>query len=79
MREKLKNRKIENTFEKEKLLVACNFSFSYSVSKRLVLQIRKNQGLFGKGLLENLKRVVDSKNYIAIPNFYLAPKLLHWF
>ena len=27
-----------------------NFSFSHSVFKRLVLQIRKNQGLFGKGL-----------------------------
>ena len=26
-----------------------NFSFSYSVFKRLVLQTRKNQGLFGKG------------------------------
>ena len=28
-----------------------NFSFSHSVFKRLVLQTRKNQGLFGKGLL----------------------------
>ena len=27
-----------------------NFSFSHSVFKRLVLQTRKNQGLFGKGL-----------------------------
>ena len=27
-----------------------NFSFSRSVFKRLVLQTRKNQGLFGKGL-----------------------------
>ena len=27
-----------------------NFSFSYSVFKRLLLQTRKNQGLFGKGL-----------------------------
>ena len=26
-----------------------NFSFSYSNFKRLVLQTRKNQGLFGKG------------------------------
>ena len=32
-----------------------NFSFSHSVFKRLVLQTRKNQGLFGKGL-----RVVKS-------------------
>ena len=36
--------------EKEKLLVTRNFFFSYSVFKRLVLQTRKNQGLFGKGL-----------------------------
>ena len=36
--------------KKEKLLVTSNFSFSHSVFKRLVLQTRKNQGLFGKGL-----------------------------
>ena len=33
--------------KKEKLLV----SFSHSVFKRLVLQMRKNQGLFGEGLM----------------------------
>ena len=37
-------------WEIEKLLVTSNFSFSHSVFKRLVLQTRKNQGLFGKGL-----------------------------
>ena len=39
-------------WEKEKLRVMSNFSFSNSVFKRLVdlLQTRKNQGLFGKGL-----------------------------
>ena len=36
--------------EKDKLLVTSNFPFSNSVFKRLVLQTRKNQGLFGKGL-----------------------------
>ena len=36
--------------ENEKLLVTSNFSFSYTVFKRFVLQARKNQGLFGKGL-----------------------------
>ena len=36
--------------EKEKLLVTSNFSFPHSVFKRLVMQTRKNQGLFGKGL-----------------------------
>ena len=34
-------------WEKEKLLVMRNFSFSHSVFKRLVLQTRKIQGLFG--------------------------------
>ena len=37
-------------WEKEKLLVTSNFSFSHSVFKRLVQQTHKNQGLFGKGL-----------------------------
>ena len=34
-----------------KVFVMSNFSFSYSVFQRLVLQTRKNQGLFGKGLI----------------------------
>ena len=34
--------------EKEKLLVTSNFSFSYSVFQRLVLQTHQKQGLFGK-------------------------------
>ena len=37
-------------WEKEKLLVMSNFSFPNSVSKRLLLQTRKNQGLFVKEL-----------------------------
>ena len=37
-------------WEKEKLLVSSNFSFSHSVFRRLVLQTGKNKGLFGKGL-----------------------------
>ena len=37
-------------WEKEKLLVTSNFSFSHSVFKRLALQIRKNKDLFWKGL-----------------------------
>ena len=37
-------------WEKEKLLVTSNFSFSHSVFKRLVQQTCKSQGLFGKGL-----------------------------
>ena len=46
-------------WEKEKLLITSNFSLSYSVFKRLVLQTRKNQGLFGKGSKNtNLKLLV---------------------
>ena len=47
---------VENTgllktpWENEKLLVTSNFSFSHGVFKRPVLQTRKNQGVFGKGL-----------------------------
>ena len=37
-------------WEKEKLIVTSNFSFSHIVFKRLQLQTSKNQGLFGKGL-----------------------------
>ena len=36
--------------EKLKLLVTANFFFSHSAFKRLVLQTRENQGLFGKRL-----------------------------
>ena len=39
-------------WEKEKMLITSKFSFSHSVFKRPVLQTRKNQGLFGKGLIE---------------------------
>ena len=40
----------ETLWEKEKLLVTSNFSFSRSVFKRIGLQTRKNQGLFEKWL-----------------------------
>ena len=43
--------------EKEKLLITSNFSFSHSVFKRLVLQTRKNQELFGKKLILNVLAV----------------------
>ena len=35
----------------EKLLITSNFSFSHSVFKKPVQQTRKNQALFGKGLI----------------------------
>ena len=41
---------IRTHWEKEKLLVTSNFSFSISVFKKLVLQTHKNHGLFGNGL-----------------------------
>ena len=50
MAETFPNR-LKTLWEKEKLLVMSNFSFSHSVFKRLVLQTLKNQGLFGKGLM----------------------------
>ena len=37
-------------WEKEKLLIMSNFSFSHCVFNGLVLMTRKNKGLFGKGL-----------------------------
>ena len=46
---------LSTLWEKEKLLVTSNFSFSHSVFKRIKLQTRKNQGLFGKGLMVNKK------------------------
>ena len=61
-------------WEKEKLLAMSNFSFSRSVFKRLVLQTRKNQGLFGKGLtasrllFANALNLVQSKNFCGVVN-----------
>ena len=37
--------------KKEKLLITSNFSFTYSVFKRLVLETFKNHGLLGKELM----------------------------
>ena len=44
-REKLENRQ-KTMWEKEKLLIMSNFSFSHSVSKRLLLQTCENKSLF---------------------------------
>ena len=51
--------------KKEKLLVTSNFSFSHSVFKRLVLQTCKNQGLFGKGLIEQKTLWVKEKMWVS--------------
>ena len=44
-------------WEKEKLLVMSNFSFSHSVFKILALQTCINQGLFGKVIVGQAHRV----------------------
>ena len=43
-------RKFSKQVEKEELLITSNFSISLSGFKILVLQTRKNKGLFGKDL-----------------------------
>ena len=40
----------QTLWEKEKLLVTSNFSFSHCVFKRLVKRTLTNKGLFGKGI-----------------------------
>ena len=42
-------------WEKKKLLIMSNSFFFHSVFKSLVLQTRKNQGLFGKGVKSHRK------------------------
>ena len=46
------SKKLENT-------VTSNFSFSFSGFKRLILQTRENQGLFGKGLNTVKRSIAD--------------------
>ena len=41
---------LKTLWEKEKLLITSNFPFSHNDFKRLVLQTRKNKGLFAKEL-----------------------------
>ena len=70
---------LKTQWEKEKLLVTSNFSFSHSVFKRHIPQTRKNQGLFGKGLKLNrvelnCRRV---QNSFKFDNNELGPVLLN--
>ena len=53
-------------WEKEILLVTSNFSFSYSVLKKYVLQTCKNQGLFGKGLIDLAHSCTKSNGGICL-------------
>ena len=63
--------------EKEKLLVTSNFSYSHSVFKRLVLKTGKNQGLFGKGLIDVDYHLYACKTYKGmIAPFNLKKKLI---
>ena len=72
-------------WEKEKLLVTSNFSYSHCVFKRLVLQTGKNQGLFGKGLkghsssnqhifIKNKKLLTSKEESILFGQFFLERK-----
>ena len=72
------SKRIENTVEKEKLLVMSNFSFSHSVFERLVLHTRKTQGLFGNGLrciaVEKFVRkgeIACNKQFLLFSQFFL--------
>ena len=65
-------------WEKEKLLVTSNFSFSHCVFKRLVLQTCKNQGLFGKGLIfpYRTEQIQDQTDHFTQSDMslYCSPK-----
>ena len=59
-------KKKKKLWEKEKLLVTSNFSFSHSVFKRLVLQTLKNKGLFGKRLREGRSNTEVTKTFTDV-------------
>ena len=58
-------KRVENTMVKGEIARNEQFSFSHSVFKRLVLQARKNQGLFGKRLRGGLLRETIPSNMAA--------------
>ena len=64
-----KNGRKKTPWEKEKLLVMSNFSFSQSVFKILVLQTRKNKRLFGKGFEVDQKLPSHSSFCLLFPCF----------
>ena len=63
--------RLKARWEKEKLLVASNFSFSHSLFKRLVLQTRKKKGLFWKGLTR-AARDANGSSLVYIKNIYVS-------
>ena len=71
---------IENTVGKEKLFITSNFSCSYSVFKRFILQIHKIQGLFGKGLtlwllLDHMSNALFKRVLQILWKFYTKDKI----
>ena len=61
-------RRVENTVGKGKLLITSNFSFSYSVFKRLLLQTCKKKGLYGKGLRSVFSKSGQKKKNSHLPS-----------
>ena len=69
-------KRVENTVEKEKLLVTSNFSFSHSIFRRFVLQTRKSQGIFWKGL-NNLSQYETANSGIPVLFGHFSYHRLH--
>ena len=58
------SKRVENTVGKGEIAHYKQFTFSNSVFKRLILQTRENQGLFGKGLIQGQCRLWSNCNLI---------------
>ena len=64
MAESPQNRE-KTQWEEENLLVTSNFSFYHCVFKRDLLQTRKNQGLFRKGLNTGSIRLIQEGDVVS--------------
>ena len=63
--------RVENTVGKEEIACYEQFLLSNSVFKRLELQTRKNQGLFGKGLsLGDERKNIGFKLVLSFTDFF---------
>ena len=62
-------------WEKEKLLATSNFYFSHSVFKRLVLNTRENQGLFGKRLKLFAPNILNIVQFLDFSHLYNPTKI----
>ena len=64
-------KRVENTVGKEEIACYEQFLLSNSVFKRLELQTRKNQGLFGKGLsLGDERKNIGFKLVLSFTDFF---------